>query len=85
MSKRLQVLLDEAELEEIRRVAARKRMTVAEWVRQSLRSARADEPIHDVQVKLEVLERARRHTFPSGDIAHMLAEIEVGYLTESGS
>lgn len=35
MSKRLQVLLDEEELEEIRAVVRRKRMTVAEWVRQS--------------------------------------------------
>jgi len=80
MSKRLQVLLDESELEEIRRIAARKHMTVAEWVRQSLRTSRADEPIGGVEAKLEVLARARRHAFPSGDIDRMLAEIEGGYL-----
>ncbi len=85
MSQRLQVLLDEAELEEIRQVAARNRMTVAEWVRQSLRSARAEEPIGSVQGKLEALDRARRNTFPSGDVDRMLAEIEAGYLTGSGT
>jgi predicted nucleic acid-binding protein len=40
MTKRLQVLLEEEELREIRRTARRQRMTVAEWVRQALRRAR---------------------------------------------
>ena len=40
MSERLQVLLDASELEEIRSVARRHRMTVAEWVRQALRAAK---------------------------------------------
>lgn len=83
MSKRLQVLLDETEFDEIRQVAARARMTVAEWVRQSLRQARADQPTGDVQSKLEALDRARRNRFPSGDIDRILAEIEAGYLTGS--
>ena len=37
MSKRLQVILDDAELREIQRIARRQRLTVAEWVRQALR------------------------------------------------
>ena len=47
MSKRLQVLLDEPELREIRRAARAKRMTVAEWVRGALREARRQEPLGD--------------------------------------
>lgn len=39
MSKRLQVLLDEAELREIQRIARAQRMTAAEWVRQAIRAA----------------------------------------------
>lgn len=39
---RLQVVLDEEELAEIKDAAARERLTVAAWVRQALRRARAD-------------------------------------------
>lgn len=39
MSKSLRVVFEDEELEEIRRVARARRMTVAEWVRQSLRQA----------------------------------------------
>ena len=44
MTQRLQVLLEDDEFAEIRRVAERQRMTVAEWVRQALRAARQDAP-----------------------------------------
>lgn len=40
MSKRLQVVLSEAELEEIRDAAKRNRVTVSAWVRRTLREAR---------------------------------------------
>jgi predicted 2-oxoglutarate/Fe(II)-dependent dioxygenase YbiX len=80
MSKRLQVLLDEPELREIRRAARAKRLTVAEWVRGALREARRKEPLGNVADKIAVIRRAARHSFPSGDIDQMLAEIEKGYL-----
>lgn len=38
MTHRLQVLLDDSEFDDIRRVARRHHMTVAEWVRQALRA-----------------------------------------------
>ena len=83
MSKRLQVLLEEPELKEIRRAARRRRMTVAEWVRQALRVARAAETGRDAASKLEAVRTAARFSFPSGDIDAMLAEIERGYRDES--
>ena len=43
MSKRLQVVLSEAELEEIRDAARRNRVTVSAWVRRTLREARERE------------------------------------------
>jgi len=43
MSKRLQVLLDERDLAEIRGLAQRERLTVADWVRRAL-DARGDQP-----------------------------------------
>jgi hypothetical protein len=79
MCKRLQVLLDEAELREIQKTARRSRMTVAEWVRQALRQARRAEPMRDTMRKLDTVRLAVRHDFPTADIDVMLAEIEQGY------
>jgi hypothetical protein len=79
MAKRLQVLLEEAEWRELRRVARASRMTVAEWVRQALRAARRREPAGDIGPKLDAIRRAARHDFPTGDIDEMLADIERGY------
>ena len=80
MTKRLQVLLDEAELRDIQRVARGQRMTVAEWVRGALRAARRKEPRGDVAKKLEVVRSATAYAFPTADIDAMLGEIERGYL-----
>lgn len=85
MSKRLQVLLDEAELGEIRRAARLSRMTVAEWVRQALRKARREEPMTDTKRKTAMVREAARGAYPTADIDQMLSEIERGYSTESTS
>ena len=79
MSKRLQVLFEDEELAEIRRIARQHRMTVAEWVRQALRRARREDAGTDSAGKLEAIRTATRHVYPSGDIAQMLDEIEGGY------
>jgi hypothetical protein len=79
MSKRLQVLLDDEELREIQMLAQMKQMTVADWVRQVLRAARRGESSTDPHRKLQAIQTAARHTFPSGDIDSMLDEIEAGY------
>jgi ribosomal 50S subunit-associated protein YjgA (DUF615 family) len=82
MSKRLQVLLEEDELREVQKAARRKKVTVAEWVRQALRAARREEPGSDRSRKLQAIQEAARHRFPAGPIEEMLAEIERGYLDE---
>jgi len=79
MSQRLQVLLDEREFTELRRVARLRRMTVAEWVRQALRAARQDAPTVDPRHKLAAVREAYRGAYPAPDLAQMLAEIEKGY------
>ena len=81
MSKRLQVLLDEREHRRIQRIARRRGLTVAEWVRQVLRQAATQEPEIDAERKLAVVRRAADHAFPTADIGDMLAEIEAGYTT----
>jgi hypothetical protein len=80
MSKRLQVLLEENELREIRRAARARHMTVAEWVRGAMRAARRSEPGAPPERKLAVVKAALRHSFPTADIETMLAEIEHGYV-----
>ena len=80
MSKRLQVLLDEPEWREIQRAARAERKTVAEWVRQALRTARRAVSTADVDRKLEAIRTAARHGFPTADIDQMNDEIARGYL-----
>lgn len=79
MSTRLQVLMDEEELEEIRRSARREGVTVSEWVRQTLRSARRPSSSEAPERRLAAVRAAARHEFPTGDVDDMLAEIERGY------
>jgi len=83
MSKRLQVLLEEAELEEIRRLAETAGMTVAEWVCQALREARRGRSGSSAARKQQALERAVGHAFPTGEVDQVLQEIEAGYLERS--
>ena len=57
-------------------------MTVSEWVRQAIRSARRREPGTDAGKKLDAVRGAARHAFPTSDIEQMLTEIERGYLSD---
>ncbi|HXH94104.1 MAG TPA: antitoxin [Thermoanaerobaculia bacterium] len=79
MSKRLQVILEDGEMKEIRTIARRRRMTVAAWVRGALRAAKSEEPTSDPQRKMHALRVATSHSFPTADIEEMLAQIEKGY------
>ena len=80
MTKRLQVLIEEAELAEFQRIARRRHMTTAEWVRQSLRAARDTGVASTAHSKLGSVMAAAEYSFPVGDIQELLAEIERGYL-----
>lgn len=80
MSKRLQVIFEESEYGEIEEAARRERMTVSEWVRQSLRAARCQEPGRGAAEKLTAVRQAVGHSFPTADIDQILEEIENGYL-----
>jgi hypothetical protein len=83
MSKRLQVVLEDSEAREVRRLARMQHMTVSEWVRQALRTVRRQEPGTDGAKKLQVVRAAAQHAFPTGDMDQILSEIEHGYLNRS--
>jgi len=80
MSKRLQVLLPDAEMAEIQRMARREHITVGEWARRVLREARSQQASGDPERKLKAIRKAATYSFPTADIEQMLAEIERGYI-----
>ncbi len=85
MAKRLQVIVQDPEYREIQRAARSRQMSIAEWVRQALQSARRQEPTGSIGKKLESIRMAAQYEFPAGDIDRMLAEIEAGYSADMRS
>lgn len=73
------VLLPDQEMSDIQSLARQERLTVGEWVRRTLREARAHKQVSGVEAKLKAIRRAAEYSFPSGDIEQMLSEVERGY------
>ncbi len=80
MSKRLQVIVDDAEYRDLQRVARRHKVTVSEWVRRAVRELAMREPAAGPDHKLAVVREAARGAYPAADIGVMLRDIEQGYL-----
>jgi hypothetical protein len=78
MSKRLQVLIPDREMLEVQRLARSERMTVAEWVRRTLREACIRKPATNSDTKLKTVRKAAGFEFPTADIDAMLDDIERG-------
>ncbi len=79
MTKRLQVLLDDDELQAIQELARRHHQTTAAWVRDVLRRAREETVYPEASRKLRAVREASVHAYPVADVSTMLAEIERGY------
>jgi hypothetical protein len=95
MSKRLQVILQEADYRQVQHFAQAEQLTVAEWVRRALIAARRNEPTGEAARKLADVRNAASGAagsaagsaadgaapvaYPTADINHMLHEIELGY------
>ena len=84
MSKRLQVVVREDELERYARTADVLGLSMSEWVRQSLRAAERQVSTGDVEAKLAIIREAASYEIGGRevDIDTMLAEIETGRLAE---
>lgn len=76
------MLVPEDEYAEIQETARRCRLTVAEWVRQTMREALGNmSPSADpAAAKLRAIAEASQHEFPTADIDGMLLDIEAGRL-----
>ncbi|HXN38204.1 MAG TPA: hypothetical protein VN892_09200 [Solirubrobacteraceae bacterium] len=83
MSKRLQVVVKDEELEDYERTAQVLGLTTSEWVRQSLRRARREVSTGDVERKLAAIRKAASYSFPiPADGDTLLAEMEASRLAE---
>jgi hypothetical protein len=84
MSKRLQVVVADDELERYGRSADAAGMTMSEWARQALRAAERGTSSGDVEAKLAVIRKAASYEIGGRevDIDTMLAETEAGYLAD---
>jgi hypothetical protein len=83
MSKRLQVVLSDADLERYERTARAAGLSLSEWARQALSSAERQVSVGDIESKLTAVREALKHSYPAPDIEQMLSEIEGGYRTAS--
>ena len=79
MMKRMQVLVQDTEYRRFQTIARRRGMTLAEWVRQTLRDTFRQEPSGGREKKLAAIRAAAGHAFPTGDIDQILGEIARGY------
>ncbi len=71
--------MDESEIASIRAAARRRRLTVSEYVRQTLRDARENEPTSPPDRKLLIVREAAEFSYPTADPDQMEAEIASGY------
>jgi len=80
MSKRLQVVVGEDDLQRYERSAQACGQTLSEWVRQAMNAAERKRSSGDVEAKLAVIRKAATYNLtPAVDIDTMLAQIEMGY------
>jgi hypothetical protein len=82
MSKRLQVVIGDADFERYRSTAQAQGVNISEWVRQALRVAERERSSGDVEAKLAAIRKAATYRFPMPDIDTLLAEIEASRLAE---
>jgi hypothetical protein len=79
MSKRLQVVVAEADLDRYERSAQAAGLTLSAWARQAMNDSERRYSNGDVEAKLAAVRRAAAYNgAPAVDIDQMLAEIERG-------
>lgn len=78
MSKRLQVVVADRDMERYERSARADGVTLSEWVRQALRVAERERSTGDVEAKLALIRKAASYNFlpAEPDIDTLLAEME---------
>jgi hypothetical protein len=75
----MQVLLSDAEYEQLRVTAQASNVSVGEWVRRAIRTSMAEPQTRHIEAKLAAVREALSYYGPTGDIEQMNSEIELGY------
>jgi hypothetical protein len=78
VSKRLQIVMPEAEIEALRKSARKEGLTLSEWARKALKKARQAQKGPTPEGKLKALVRALECDHPTADIDDILTSIERG-------
>lgn len=78
MSKRLQILLPEADYRAIVKVCRHDKKKVSEWVRESLRRSLKYKEAPSAEDRIASVLRFASYSGPTGDIEEILSEIERG-------
>ncbi len=77
----MQIILNDDEMTEIKKLAKQEKMTVSAWVRRAISHEKRERPIQQVKKKLELVRRSSQFQYPTADIENMLADIETGYIS----
>jgi hypothetical protein len=78
MSKRLQVLLQDEEYQELAQVCRKQAISIAQWVRGALRKSLQQSRPLSPEKKLARILKFTKHEGPTGDINEILSDIERG-------
>ena len=81
MTKRLQILVSEAELEQLRISARADNVSMGEWIRKAMHRSFSEPEARTVEAKLLAIREAMKFNAPTADIDQMNREIEQGYLS----
>ena len=82
MSIRLQILLDEDELQEVKKLAIEEKLTVSAWVRRAIQHEKKERPGTAARKKLQIINKSSKYNYPTGDYQDIAAEIDSGYSKE---
>lgn len=78
MSKRLQVLLPDAQYRAMAGFCKRQKITVAEWVRECIRRGFASIQPDSPEKKMAKILKYAKYRGPTADISELLSDIEKG-------
>lgn len=79
MSIRLQVILNDEEMHELKERAEQDQLTVSAWVRRAIQHEMRERPGKRASEKLATIRKSASYEFPTGDYEEIASQIEAGY------